>query len=227
MKISYLSHSGARCTVQFYGCNFECIGCFTSEKRQEFTDVTPERLHLKIEELECKEVLLAGGEPTLSREELPSFIELFEEKVILSTNGYLLDEEYITELKRSALNEIHIDLKAYSNNIHQWYTKRSNSEVLRAIELLSKGEIDLEVVTVFIPGVVDLEEIEKIAHFLADLGDIKFRIIRYIPKKDLSRRPTEEEMTEAVSVARGILSDVTSSLEYRRHPRDRVVVDLL
>lgn len=227
MKISYLSHSSERCTVQFYGCNFDCTWCFTTEKRHEFVNITPEELHLKIEGLGVREVLLAGGEPTIARDELPSLIELFDERVILSTNGYLLDEEYITGLERSGLDEIHIDLKAYSGSIHERYTKRSNLKVLRAIQLLSKSEIDFEVVTVFIPGVIDLDEVEKIASFLSDLGEIKFRIIRYVPREGLSRRPTEEEMVKAVSVAKGFLGDVTSSLDYRRHPKDGMVVDLL
>ena len=227
MNISYLSLSDKRCTVQFHGCNFRCRGCFTSQKLNKFIKIGPEKLYSYIEKLEkpdIEEIMLAGGEPTLYRKGLLAFIKRCDKRVVLSTNGYLLDADYIRDLKKSGLEEVHIDLKAHSEALHKWYTEKSNERVLRSIELLSKSNLEPEVVTVFIPGIVDMDEIERISDFLSGIDKIRYRIIRYVPVGDLSRRPTEDEITEAVLIAKKYLQDVTSSVEWRRHTVKRKVV---
>ena len=198
-----------------------------------YTEITPERLSAKIKEFgfkfDLEEVMLAGGEPTLYKKEILNFINLCDVKTILSTNGFLLDRDFITEMERKGLDDVHIDLKAYSQKLHEWYTGKSNQRVLDAIALLNESSLNLnfEVITVFIPGIVDKEEIERIAKFLSSIGEnIKYRIIRYVPVGNLSRRPTEEEIKEAVSVAKKYLSNVTSSLEQRSHPLRRKIVQL-
>ena len=218
MKITSLSLSGKKCTIQFYGCNFRCRGCFALNKMNSYTKITPERLSAKVKEIGVEEVVLAGGEPTLYKNEILDFIELCDLKIILSTNGYFLDNAFIVEIEKAGLDEVHIDLKAYSLELHKWYTGESNQRVLNAIDLLNKSDLNFEVITVFIPGIIDKEEIERIAKFLSGIGDIKYRIIRYVPVGNLSRRPTEGEIKEAVSIAKKYLSNVTSSLEWRTHP---------
>ena len=171
--------------------------------------------------------MLAGGEPTLYKNDLLDFIKLCKmrfPKITLSTNGYLLDSDFVLELEKNGLDEIHIDLKAYSNALHEWYTEKPNRRVLKSIKLSYKSNIDLEVVTVFIPEIVDLNEIEEIANFLSIIGEINYRIIRYIPVGNLSKRPTEADIEKAVFTAKKYLKNVTSSVKWRRHPTTRNVV---
>jgi len=219
MKISYLSLSEKRCTIQFYGCNFKCKACFAPNKANRYTEVTPDRLITKIKQFDPGEVMLAGGEPTLYRKELIEFIKMYDTKTILTTNGSLLDGAFIREMENTCLKEIHIDLKAYSTKLHEWYTGSSNQMVFDAIALLNRSNLDFEVMTVFIPGIIDKDEIEKIAEFLAGIGaKIKYKIIRYVPIGNISRRPTEAEINDAVSIAKKHFGNVTSSLEERTHP---------
>ncbi len=88
------------------------------------------------------------------------------------TNGYALamDNDYVHELEESGLTEAHVDLKAFSEDIHRWYTGKSNKPVLRAIEKLNDSGIELLVQTIYMPGIVDEAEIAKIAKFLASLN---------------------------------------------------------
>nr|CBH36740.1 conserved hypothetical protein, radical SAM superfamily [uncultured archaeon] len=219
MKISYLSLSEKRCTIQFYGCNFKCKACFAANKTNRYTEVTPERLITEIKQFDPGEVMLAGGEPTLYRKELIEFIKLYDTKTILTTNGSLLDGAFIREMENTCLKEIHIDLKAYSTKLHGWYTGCTNQMVFDAIAQLNRSDLDFEVMTVFIPGIIDKDEIEKIAEFLAGIGaEIKYKIIRYVPIGNISRRPTEAEINGAVTIAKKYLGNVTSSLEERTHP---------
>ncbi len=218
MKVSYLSLSEHRCTIQFYGCNFKCKACFAPNNGT-YTEITPERLAARLKQFDVEEVMLAGGEPTLYKEELLAFITLCGTKTILSTNGFLLDSEFIRGMEDASLGEVHIDLKAYSQEVHERYTGQSNQRVLNAIKLLNASELSFEVITVFIPGIIDKDEIERIAKFLSGCDDnIKYRIIRYVPVGRVSRRPTEEEIKWAVSIAKKYLSHVISSLDVRTHP---------
>ena len=220
MKVSYLSISEKRCTIQFYGCNFRCQACFADNEG--YTEVTPEWLSAKIKQFDVEEIMLAGGEPTIYKNAIVDLVKSCNTKTILSTNGYLVDAKFIQEMEQSGLDEVHIDLKAYSQNLHAWYTGQSNKNVLKAIELLNSSNLDFEVITVFIPGLIDKEEIEKIADFLSRINDnMNYRIIRYVPVGDVSRRPTKGEIKEAVTIAEKYLKSVTSSLDERRHPVKR------
>ncbi|MFV9676407.1 MAG: radical SAM protein, partial [Methanosarcinales archaeon] len=114
MRVSYLSLSEHRCTIQFYDCNFRCKACFAPNNGA-YTEVTPEQLAARLKQFDVEEVMLAGGEPTLHKKELLTFIKLCDTKTILSTNGFLLDTEFIRGMEYANLDEVHIDMKAYSH----------------------------------------------------------------------------------------------------------------
>ena len=122
------------------------------------------------DEHEVVQIITANSKPHHVASSV-DFIKLCDFKVTLSTSGYLLDADYIRGLENSGLNEVHIDLKAYSKALHEWYTEKSNETVLKSIEQLNKSSIDLEVITVFIPDVIGIDEIQKIAKFLSRFGE--------------------------------------------------------
>lgn len=223
MHISYLAVSEKRCTIQMTNCNFKCRGCFSNKRHDQCIDITPSRLAKHIPS--DKEVMLAGGEPTIDKQGLLSLIhELDRQKLIISTNGYLLDETLLQKLKGIT---IHIDLKALNTKLHRWYTGKDNTRILKAVQLLYSNDFDFTVSTVYIPDVVDIEEIERIARFLSGIGDIRYKIIRYIPVGGLSRRPHIREIETSVTIAKKYLSNVSSSMENRSHPKYRKILDPL
>jgi pyruvate formate lyase activating enzyme len=142
------------------------------------------------------------------------------------TNGYALgvDEDYVQKLEEAGLTEAHVDLKAFSGDVHKWYTGKSNKPVLRAIEKLSASGIELLVQTVYIPGIVDEKEIEQIAKFLASLNkNIRYRINPFSPafahERVTTRMPTIEEMERAYEIASRHLHNVIISRScYREYP---------
>ncbi len=222
MRISYLALSDTRCTVQIPGCNFNCRGCFSNERHTSGIEVSAARIAGHIPP--GNEVMLAGGEPTLYRQGLLSLIhELDQQKVILSTNGYLLDRSLLENLGGIT---VHIDLKALDPKLHRWYTGKDNITVLAAIRMLHDLDFDFEVSTIYIPGFVETMEIENIARFLSGIGDIRYKIIRYVPANDFSSRPGVQEIQDAVNTARRYLGNVSSSIENRSHPVDRKIVNI-
>ncbi len=222
MRISYLALSDTRCTVQIPDCNFNCRGCFSNQRHNGGVEVSA--AHIAGHIPPGNEVMLAGGEPTLYRQELLSLIyELDGQKVILSTNGYLLDRSLLEKLGGIT---VHIDLKALNPELHRWYTGKDNATVLAAVQMLHDLEFDFEVSTVYIPGFVEAREIGNIARFLSGVGDIRYKITRYVPVNDFSSRPGVHEIQDAVNTARKYLGNVSSSIENRSHPVDRKIVNI-
>ncbi|XRO77412.1 radical SAM protein [Methanocaldococcus sp. 10A] len=224
MKIGYLSISD-KITVMCYGCNFKCKNCFV--KMDSYKEIPPTKLCKIIDNLCSKKkintILIAGGEPTLQKD-LPEFTRLLKSKnrkVILTTNGYYL-KNIVDDL---FVDEIHVDLKAYDDEKHKYLTGKSNKNVLKCIEYLAKKKLNFEVDTVLIPNIVDIDEIEKIAKFLSK-WDTKYRIIGYAPFNNNlnARNPTKEEILKAKEIAKKYLSNVTTSLDFRRHKKVKEII---
>ena len=51
-------------------------------------------------------------------------------------------------------------------------------------------------------GFLISQKLDKFINFLSEIGEIKYRIIRYIPVGNLSKRPTEEDIDKAVLTAK-------------------------
>ncbi len=218
------------------GCNFHCKGCFRPARDGGGIPLTAEETLERMERA-ClnyygrvpTEAMITGGEPTLDRAYLLSLVRGLRargfEKIVLMTNGYALgeDENYVTELEEAGLTEVHIDLKAFSDDIHRWYTGKSNKPVLRAIEKLNDSGIELLVQTIYMPGIVGEAEIEEIAKFLASLNkEMRYRINPFAPTfayEKVTRRPTLEEMERAYEVASKYLPNAIISRScYREYP---------
>ncbi|MEM1545931.1 MAG: radical SAM protein [Candidatus Methanomethylicia archaeon] len=166
----------------------------------------------------ASEAVLTGGEPTLNPSYMFNLIERLKNlnmKVEVSTNGYLLaNKDYIDKLKKCCVDLVKIDLKAFSNGIHQWYTGKDNENVLKAIKLLHDQNINFLIRTIFIPEVVDFNEIERIALFIAGISrNIPYRIYQFVPSPGISRRPTRDEMIKALEIVKQYLNDVNALID--------------
>lgn len=231
-----LSEIEPRVWFMLTGCNFHCKGCFRPARDEGGTLLTAEETLERMERA-ClnyygkvpSEAMITGGEPTLDRDYLLSLVKGLKEKgfekIVLMTNGYELgvDEDYVNELEEAGLTEAHVDLKAFSEDVHRWYTGKSNEPVLRAIEKLNASGIELLVQTVYMPGIVDDAEIEKIAKFFASVNkNIKYRINPFVPifaYEKVTKRPTLEEMERAYEIASRYLPNVIISRScYREYP---------
>lgn len=231
-----LSEIEPRVWFMLTGCNFRCKGCFRPARDGGGTLLTAaetldrmERACLNYYGKLPAEALITGGEPTMAKEYLLSLVRGLKErgfeKIVLMTNGYELgaDETYVPELEAAGVTEAHVDLKAYSESLHQWYTGKSNKPVLKAIEKLNASRIQLLVQTIYMPGLVDHEEIERIARFLASVNPaIRYRINPFAPVfafEKVTRRPTLEELEHAYEIASKYLPNTIISRScYREYP---------
>jgi pyruvate formate lyase activating enzyme len=200
------------------GCNFKCRGCFSSARDPIGEPMTVERLLDFIENstriynrnTPLEKAVITGGEPTLDRDFLLDLVRELKMRVglkhiSLSTNGYLLDSSYVKGLKAAGLDVVKLDIKAYTNSVHKWYTGLSNRPVLNAVRYLCECKLDFRVETVLMPGVVDIAEIERIAYFLAQIDpQIRYKVVKFTPgeaREKVARRPSDDEIQLAVDSA--------------------------
>ncbi len=239
-NIQYFTLSDIEPRIWFMltGCDFRCRGCFRPARDGGGTLLSPEETLKRAEQACLKhygklptKAMITGGEPTLDKEFLLTLVNGLKEKgfveIILMSNGYEIGREgnsnYAAELKGAGLTEAHIDIKAFSDEIHIWYTGMSNKPVLNAVRMLNDTGVELLIQTVYMPGIVDLEEIEQIAIFLSNVNSsIKFRINPFAPTFAFERvtgRPTIEDMERAYKIAAEYLPNTIISRScYREYP---------
>jgi len=228
-----LSEIEPRAWITLTGCNFECRGCFSTAKEAGGVVMSAEETLGKLK-IACmkhygfvpEEMLITGGEPTMTKRYLLSLIALSREmgfkNIILCTNGYEIgvDSTYGEALAASGLSEAQLDIKAYDRQLHLWYTGKSNAPVLKAARNLIGAGIDLIVQTVYIPEIIEEDEIRKIASFLVGINpEIRYRINQFEPRfshQRIARSPTEEEMVAAYEAASEHLPNTILSMSCRR-----------
>jgi pyruvate formate lyase activating enzyme len=112
------------------------------------------------------------------------------------------------------VDEVGVSLRAYSKRKHQQLTGAQNTKVLSNIFRMHDLGIKLSLTTILIPEMIDAKEIEEIAKFVAKVGnDVPLHITGYIPVPGLPwRRPTRDEMADAVIAAKRHMPRVTCSI---------------
>ncbi len=220
-----LTEPEPRIWITLSGCNFKCKGCFSIARDTIGEPMTVDGLIHWVEKSNrayngntlLEDAVITGGEPTLDRGFLLDLVlklkmRIEVKHITLSTNGYLLDRKYVMELKDAGLDVVKLDIKAYAKSIHQWYTGMSNRPVLKAARYLWESKLDFRVETVLMQGIVDVEEIEQIASFLARIDPgIKYKVVKFAPgeaREKVARRPSDEEIERAVNSASKYLRNV-------------------
>ncbi|MEM4525622.1 MAG: radical SAM protein [Methanothermobacter sp.] len=225
MKISHISVSD-KITLLVCGCNFKCKYCFF--KPQDCTSLTAKSLYDMLSKIKkvynLSMITIAGGEPTL-QDDLPNLTRFLDGNFhsILSTNGsHLL--EIIDKLK---VNEVHVNLKALDDKKHKILTSQSNKRILEVVEYLGENKRDLnfkvEISTVLIPGIIGVSEIGKIAKFIGR-WDLPYHIIAHVPSRLNAPRPSKGILEAAKKISQKYLSNVSTSLESRRHRRGKKIL---
>ena len=120
--------------------------------------------------------------------------------VLIETNGYGLTGPNLDALQNSGVDAFWLDIKAYDSEKHQWLTGCSNERILRLPEEILKRGFVLEVLSLYIPGLVEADDLERIARSLNRVDPtIPFTILAFFPEyrmKDF-KGPKVKEMVEA------------------------------
>ena len=222
--LSFVVSPYRKVKINLSGCNFNCKGCFAIAKEEVGRDLSVKQL-INLITKSCSflygemvdDVQMTGGEPTMDRDYLVSLIcslrELGAKRVGISTNGYLLNRNFVKELKSLDVSYIKLDIKAYTGKIHRWYTGRDNANVLKAVNLLHEYDLNFYVRTIVIPNLVDVIEVKKIGEFLGRVSKrIHYKLYQfateYAHNETLRNSPKHKDMMKAFKAAKGYLGNV-------------------
>ena len=203
--------------LHFHGCNFDCLGCIRKKTLYDVHLKTEPKKGIRYSSLDgvlkilsrvgARKVILMGGEPTVDPE-LPALTENFHDSDIYSvllTNGHVLNEKLL-----KSVNEICLSIKAYSDKLHRKFTGKSNKNALKNFRKIYDSNVFLSSESIYIPDLIEVEEVKKIAHFISSIDPkIPYHIDAYIPINDVWRAPTPQEIKNAAKETRKYLKNVT------------------
>lgn len=213
--------------LHFWGCNLNCRGCYKNydiydlgltgksihqlpmNKKAEPPEcfLTRDEIMAKINRLEAKQTIFMGKEAALDPE-LPVLASEIHKRLnsfnILLTNGLKLAD-------LSDIDEVIFGFKAFSEPVHLEYTGISNHQILKNFRTIYNSGKQLQAEIAFIPKLVENQEIEALAKFVADIDkELIFRITSYfaVPSAPWPSA-SHEEVEQAAVVAKRHLKNVT------------------
>ncbi|MEI7729298.1 MAG: radical SAM protein [Verrucomicrobiota bacterium] len=221
-------------TLHNFGCMFRCPVCsyklhsgpegrpgYAWPKPDGF--LTTEQIKEALRTVDLATLYFMGGEPTMARNlaELLGFGKntLGVRTFLGHCNGWKLD--------LPNLDGANVGLKAWDPQVHRAYTGREKELIFGNFQRAFEAGMDLKANVVYVPGLVDVDQVEAIAAWLGSLSrDIRFHIMGYIPVPGQPyERPTAEQMTEAVACCQRHLNQVGMSHLTSEEARNHAVRD--
>lgn len=141
---------GGTATADCLGCNLRCIYCWAQKKvwqPEEFgTYYTSNEIFGKLNKMDLSLFRLSGGEPTICKKHLFHLINLIPKNklFILETNGILLNEEFVKELRNFSNLFVRVSLKGINRTTFELITGAKGKFFdyqLNALKLLQKYKI--------------------------------------------------------------------------------------
>jgi len=129
----------------------------------------------------------------------------------IETNGYGLAKRNLEVLYEAGLDSIWLDMKAYSEDVYRFLCGTSNKHVLELPALVKDIGILLEIVLLYIPGFVELNEMERFAEHISSVDkSIPVTLLAFLPEYKLRhlREPTIVEIINAYRALKSKLSRV-------------------
>lgn len=207
--ITYWEPRGRATSFHAHDLCLSCGSCVTEKKRSSYCPgvLEPEQVILSAQGWGPARNIIGftGGDLACQ----PEFYCLASEEikgprkdlwVLFETNGYGLTPKNLDRFKASGIDAFWLDIKAHDEAIHRRLTGCSNEQILRLPYEIKKRDFVLEVLSLFIPGWVETDQIEKIAQIISAVDpQIPFTILAFFPEYQLKDIPSPnlEQMLEA------------------------------
>ena len=175
--------------------------------REQFLAI--DAIHGCLRGLDLDAVHFMGGEPT-TNPQLPDMLAFCKRELGVTTRlGHTNGSGLVLE----DLDGSNVSFKAFDDDLHLEYTGRSVAPSLDNFRRSYEAGLEMKASTVFNPDFGGLEQVEKVAAFVGGVDrSIPFHVLGYIPVPDAPwRRPTDEEMQQAVGISQRHLDTVTFS----------------
>jgi len=178
-------------------CNLSCVHCRASAEYGPYEGelATQEvfRVMDEIASFSKPVIILTGGEPLLRPDifELASYGTATGFRMVMATNGTLLNEEIVQKMKTSGIQRISISIDGPTSETHDAFRKVKGSfeGSLRGIEMAKRGGIEFQINTTITQ--VNLQRIPDILRLAVDLGAVALHLFLLVPTgrgKDLKNQ---------------------------------------
>jgi pyruvate formate lyase activating enzyme len=127
--------------------------------------------------------------------------------VLIETNGYGLTPQHLDRFKEAGVDSFWLDIKAFEESDHKWLTGCFNRNILKLPEAILKRGFVLEVLSLYIPTLVEAPQLKKIARLLFELDpEIPFTILGFFPEYQMKRykSPKAADIVEAYNEVRAV-----------------------
>ena len=156
-------------------------------------------------------VAFTGGDLTCSPEFYGECARLIKAHtklwLLIETNGYGLTPQNLDYLKESGVDAFWLDIKAFDPEKHRWLTGCTNDHILKLPEDMLKRGFVLEVLSLYIPNLVETEGLANIAQIIKGVDPATpFTILAFFPEHQMKdfRSPSVEEMVGAYQRVKSI-----------------------
>ena len=123
----------------------------------------------------------------------------------IETNGYGLTPKNLELLYEAGLDSIWLDMKAYYEDTYKWLCGTTNKWILELPQRIKDLGIVLEVVLLYIPRVVEVDQIRCFGRLIANVDtDIPVMLLAFFPQYLMMNyeSPTLEQMLKAYRALR-------------------------
>ena len=120
----------------------------------------------------------------------------------IETNGYGLTQKNLIELISAGLDSVWLDMKAYNGKVYRELCGTSNDVILSLPARMKDLGIIFEVVLLYIPHWVELDQLKQFAELLVEVDPyVPTTLLAYFPEYKLSEPPpTLNDMVKAYRV---------------------------
>ena len=121
-------------------------------------------------------------------------------RVLIESNGYGLTPQNLGRLRDSGVDSFWLDIKAFDEDVYTKLCGTTNEWILKAPSAIVERGFVLEILTLFIPGWVEYDQIERISGLINQIdSSIPMTILAFFPEHHMKgfRSPTTAEMVDA------------------------------
>ncbi len=197
-------------------CPLKCTQCYKKENKDVFLDLNYFKgLIDEAVKLNVFQIAIGGGEPLMHKRliDMVKYVADTEMSVSITTSGYGLDTEKLTDLINSGLNHIQISLNGTTKAVNQ-LSRDGYDYAINALKLLSERDISFGInFVVRKDNICDLENIILLAQ---KFGANNINLLRYKPNNyeshcDLELSIADIEMLTSVVRKRSLVNITVDS----------------
>ncbi|MGB9779687.1 radical SAM protein [Caldanaerobacter sp.] len=164
-------------------CNLRCVGCWAGQyKPHNLPFEVMDRVCTEAEELGVYFIVLSGGEPTLRMKDIIKLAEKHKNQVFhLFTNGTLIDEDMIKEVKRVGNITFAVSINGFRESNDAIRGKGTFDKVMRAMDLMRENGVLFGYSTVYTRTNVEEVSSDEFVDMMIDKGAAFAWYFTYVP----------------------------------------------